>query len=72
MVMIVPTPGRPQASDDRGSAVDLDDCKRQFRAAWSRIRAGLTEAEIDHERRVADVSAEARARYHRNYVILSP
>ncbi len=30
-----------------GSGVDLDDCKRQFRAAWSTVRAGLTEQDIE-------------------------
>jgi hypothetical protein len=58
-------PGRPQASDDRGSAVDLDDAKRQSKAAWARIRPGLSEAEIAHARRVAEISAKALARYDR-------
>jgi len=39
-------PGRPQGNDDRGNAVDLDDAKQQFKAAWARIRAGLSEADI--------------------------
>jgi hypothetical protein len=30
--------GRPQQSDERGTAVDLDDANRQFKAAWSRMR----------------------------------
>jgi hypothetical protein len=29
-----------------GSGVDLDDCKRQFRAAWATLRAGLTDTDI--------------------------
>ena len=29
-----------------GSGVDLDDCKRQFRATWGTLRAGLTDADI--------------------------
>jgi hypothetical protein len=58
-------PGRPQASDERGTGIGLDDCKRQFKAAWARIRAGLSEVEIAHARRVAEVSAEALARYDR-------
>ena len=29
-----------------GSGVDLDDCKRQFRAAWLMLRTGLTDQDI--------------------------
>jgi hypothetical protein len=58
-------PGRPQGNDDRGSATDLADTKAKFKAAWARIRSGLTEAEIAHARRVAEISAEAVARYDR-------
>jgi Xaa-Pro aminopeptidase len=57
--------GRPQGGDDRGSATDLADAKAKFKAAWVRIRSGLTEAEIAHARRVAEISAEAVARYDR-------
>ena len=60
-------PGRPQASDERGTGIDLDDCKRQFNAAWARIRAGLSEVEIAYARRVAEISAEALARYDRRH-----
>jgi hypothetical protein len=60
-------PGRPQASDERGTGIDLDDCKRQFKAAWARIRAGLSEVEIAYARRVAEISAEALARYDRRH-----
>jgi hypothetical protein len=60
-----PARQRPQARNDRGSGVDLDDGKVQLREAWSRIRPGLIEAEIAHARRVAEVSAEALARYGR-------
>ena len=55
--------GRPQGGDDRGSAIDLADAKVKFKAAWTRIRSSLTEAEIAHARRVAEISAEAVARY---------
>ena len=57
--------GRPQGNDDRGSATDLADAKAKFKAAWARIRSGLTEAEIAHARRVAEISAAAVARYDR-------
>jgi hypothetical protein len=29
-----------------GSGDDLDDCKRQFKAAWAALRAGLTDEDI--------------------------
>ena len=29
-----------------GSGDDLDDCKRQFKAAWATLRAELTDADI--------------------------
>jgi hypothetical protein len=58
--------GRPQGSDERGTGVDLDDAKAKFKDAWARIRASLTEAEIAHAHRVAEISAEALARYDRN------
>lgn len=51
--------GGPQASNERGVAVDLDDAKRQFKVASSRIRAGLTETDIAKERRIAEISSEA-------------
>ena len=54
-----------QGNDDRGSATDLADAKAKFKAAWARIRSGLTEAEIAQARRVAEISAEAVARYDR-------
>jgi hypothetical protein len=58
-------PGRPQDGDDRDSATDLANAKAKFKAAWARIRSGLTEAEIARARRVAEISAEAVARYAR-------
>jgi hypothetical protein len=57
--------GMPQGSDDRGSAADLDDAKAKFRAAWARIRASLTEADIADAHGIAEISAEALARYGR-------
>jgi hypothetical protein len=38
--------GKPGASGN-GTGVDLDDCKTAFKAAWGRIRAGLTDEDID-------------------------
>ena len=58
-------PGRPQASDERGTGIVLDDCKLQLKAAWARIRAALSEVEIAHARRVAEISVDALARYDR-------
>jgi hypothetical protein len=43
----------------------LDDCKAQFRAAWARIRVGLTEANIARAQEYAEASREALARYDR-------
>jgi hypothetical protein len=59
-------PCRPQGNDDRGSATDLADAKAKFKAAWARIRSDLTEPEIAHARRVAEISAEAVARFERS------
>jgi hypothetical protein len=65
VVVVLPS-ARPPAGQRRpGSATDLADAKAKFKAAWARIRSGLTEAEIAHARRVAEISAEAVARYDR-------
>ena len=37
--------GKPEGRGS-GSGDDLDDCKRQFKAAWATLRAGLTDADI--------------------------
>jgi hypothetical protein len=57
--------GRPQGSGHRGSAADLDNAKAKFKAAWARIRASLTDADIAAAYRIAQASAEALARYGR-------
>jgi hypothetical protein len=57
--------GRPQGSDERGSGADLDDAKAQFRAAWARIRASLTDQDIADAQRIAKNSDEALDRYDR-------
>jgi hypothetical protein len=44
---------------------DLDDAKAQFRAAWARIRASLTDQDIADPQRIAKNSAETLARYDR-------
>jgi hypothetical protein len=53
--------GRPQARNDRGSGFDpdLDDFKAQFREAWTRIRASLTDQDIADANGIAEISAEA-------------
>jgi hypothetical protein len=38
--------GQPSLSGDSGQGTDLEDCKRQFKTAWARIRAGLTDWDI--------------------------
>ena len=57
--------GRPQGSADRGTAADLDDTKAQFRTAWARIRASLTDQDIADAQRIAKNSDEALDRYER-------
>ena len=57
--------GRPQGGDDRGSATDLADAKARFKAAWARIRAGLTDQDIADAQQIAAISAKAVARYDR-------
>lgn len=48
-------------ADGKGTGRDLDDCKRQFKAAWDRVRAGLTEADIETATRSQE-EADRRAR----------
>ena len=38
--------GRPSLRRDSGQGTDLEDCKAKFKAAWARIRAGLTDRDI--------------------------
>jgi hypothetical protein len=38
--------GQLSLDDDSGNGIDLDDCKAKFLIAWTRIRAGLTDADI--------------------------
>jgi hypothetical protein len=59
--------GRPQGSDDRGSAGDLIDAKAKFKEAWARIRASLTDQDIADAQQIAAVSAKALARYDRRH-----
>jgi hypothetical protein len=59
-------PGRPQVSDDRGNAADLDGAKRQFPTAWACIRASLTDQDIADAHRIAAISKEALA--HRGLI----
>jgi hypothetical protein len=37
---------RPSLGVDSGTGTDLEDCKARFKIAWTRIRAGLTDADI--------------------------
>jgi hypothetical protein len=57
--------GRPQGSDDRGSAGDLVDAKAKFKEAWARIRASLTDQDIADAQQIAAISASAVAGYAR-------
>ena len=50
-------PARPQSSNHRSNYSDFEECKRRFKVVWSRIRADLTEADI--EGRGAFVAAAA-------------
>jgi len=47
--------GQLSLDDDSGNGIDLDDCKAKFLTAWTRIRAGLTDADLAkaHEMRRA-------------------
>jgi hypothetical protein len=55
--------GRPTSASDSGTGDGLDDCKAKFRAAWARIRAGLTDQDIAMAHRYSENSAAALARY---------
>jgi hypothetical protein len=57
--------GRPSRGNESGTDDDLADCKAQFREAWARIRAGITDADIARANQYAEASAEALARYDR-------
>jgi len=37
---------QPSLDDDSGDGIDLEDCKTKFLIVWTRIRAGLTDADI--------------------------
>jgi hypothetical protein len=56
--------GKPGAGAN-GTGDDLEHCKAQFKIAWTRIRAGLTEQDIARAYRYTEASAEALARYDR-------
>jgi len=45
--------GKASLGGDSGIGTGLDDCTRQFEAAWARIRAGLTAADIAKARAMA-------------------
>jgi hypothetical protein len=38
--------GQPSLNGDSGSGTDLEDCEAQFKLAWTRIRARLTDRDI--------------------------
>jgi hypothetical protein len=38
--------GQPAGANDRGPGINFKDCQLRFKNAWTRIRAGLTEADI--------------------------
>jgi hypothetical protein len=38
--------GKPSLSNYNGGCTDLEDCIAKFKAAWTRIRADLTDADI--------------------------
>jgi hypothetical protein len=57
--------GRPTRGGESGTGTGFGDCKRQFREAWERIRATLTDQDIARARSYAENSAEALARYDR-------
>ena len=48
-----------------GAALPISPTPRRSSRRPGRIRSGLTEAEIAHARRVAEISAEAVAKYDR-------
>jgi hypothetical protein len=48
-----------------GAGNDLEDCKRQFKAARATLRARLTESDIASAHEYAENSKEALARYDR-------
>jgi hypothetical protein len=49
----------PQPAKWKGNGTGLADCQRQFTAAWTTVRAGLNDGEIDAWRR-RDASTEVR------------
>ena len=59
-------PGPGEATwPNSGAGHDLENAKANFREAWERIRAGLTELDIARARHYAETSREALARYDR-------
>jgi hypothetical protein len=51
---------RQTGASASGSGGDLEDCKAKFKAAWTAIRAGLSEDDIASAREYAENSAEIR------------
>ena len=50
--------GLPAGANDRGPGINFKDCQLRFKIAWTRIRAGLTEADIAVASRHAEKLAE--------------
>ena len=42
--------GQPSVRGDSGQGTDLEDCKARFKAAWARVRARLTGADVARAR----------------------
>jgi hypothetical protein len=51
--------GMPQPAHWKGNGAGLADCQRQFKAAWARVRAGLSDEEIEAWRQ-RDAATEKR------------
>lgn len=47
----------PAGGRGEGHRARSDDCKRQFKVAWARVRAGLTEEDIETARRNSEDAA---------------
>jgi hypothetical protein len=56
---------QPQPGGDSGTGAELGGCKARFKAAWVRIRTGLTDEDIATAHDIAEAGSEAFARYDR-------
>jgi hypothetical protein len=59
---------RSQHADHKGICADIEECKRRFKVAWSGVRDGLTEQDIETARRHLAEGDSRLSRYVKRYL----